>query len=113
MINYNNKKFKAISNSDTGEVDENTVFDYNQKDNIVWGIYSGTHIKFGTFTGTVNNENYSLHFAYQHVNDKDELMTGKCTSTPELMPNGKVRLHEKWQWTCKDHSSGESIIEEI
>ena len=113
MINYNNKTFKAISNSESGEVDENTTFHYYQKDNIVWGTYNGSNIKFGTLTGIVHDKNDSLHFAYQHVNNNNELMTGKCTSSPEVMPNGKLRLHEKWQWTCKDHSTGESIIEEI
>jgi hypothetical protein len=40
-------------------------------------------------------------------------MKGICTSTPELMPNNKIRLHEKWQWTNGDKSSGESIVEEV
>jgi hypothetical protein len=29
------------------------------------------------------------------------------------MKNGKIRLHEKWQWTSGDGSKGESILEEI
>jgi len=40
-------------------------------------------------------------------------MTGKCTSTPELMENGKLRLHEVWQWTSGDLSECTSILEEI
>jgi hypothetical protein len=40
-------------------------------------------------------------------------MTGKCVSTPEITPDCKIRLYEKWKWTCGDFSSGESIIEEI
>lgn len=40
-------------------------------------------------------------------------MTGKCTSYPEWTGEGKLRFREVWQWTCKDHSSGESVIEEI
>ena len=31
----------------------------------------------------------------------------------ELLPDGRIRLHEKWQWTSGDLSSGESVIEEI
>jgi hypothetical protein len=50
---------------------------------------------------------------YHHVNTSGELMTGVCVSTPEVLPTGKVRLHEKWQWTSGDQSKGESIIEEI
>ena len=39
-------------------------------------------------------------------------MTGICQSTPELLPNGKLRLHEAWQWTAGDRSKGSSVIEE-
>lgn len=40
-------------------------------------------------------------------------MTGKCVSKPEVLENGKIRLYEKWQLTCKDFSAGESVVEEI
>ena len=47
------------------------------------------------------------------VNDKGELMTGVCRSVPELMPEGRIRLHETWRWTSGDGSSGRSVLEEI
>jgi hypothetical protein len=50
---------------------------------------------------------------YQHANTAGELMTGVCRSTPELLPDGRIRLHESWRWTCKDGSSGTSVIEEV
>jgi hypothetical protein len=40
-------------------------------------------------------------------------MTGRCVSTPEILNDGRLRLHEKWHWTCSDFSEGESIVEEI
>lgn len=49
---------------------------------------------------------------YHQVNDKDELMTGICTSKPEILENGKIRLHENWEWTSGDQSKGSYIIEE-
>jgi hypothetical protein len=49
---------------------------------------------------------------YHQVNDKDELMTGICISTPEMLENGKIRLYEKWEWTSGDKSKGQSIIDE-
>jgi len=47
------------------------------------------------------------------VNDKNELMTGVCRSVPEILSNGKIRLHEEWKWTSGDGSQGRSIIEEV
>jgi hypothetical protein len=40
-------------------------------------------------------------------------MTGTCISTPEILPDGRLRLHESWRWTSGDGSSGESAIEEV
>jgi hypothetical protein len=40
-------------------------------------------------------------------------MTGRCHSIPEQLSDGRIRLHEQWQWTSGDLSSGESIVEEI
>ncbi len=49
---------------------------------------------------------------YHQINDRGEIMTGFCKSTPEIMENGKIRLHEKWQWTSGDFSEGNSVLEE-
>ena len=50
---------------------------------------------------------------YQYVNEKGEIMTGRCHSIPELLPDGRLRLHETWQWTSGHHSAGKSVVEEI
>ena len=50
---------------------------------------------------------------YQHLNADGKLMTGTCISTPEELNDGRLRLHEKWQWTSGDVSKGESVIEEV
>ena len=49
---------------------------------------------------------------YHQINHKGEIMTGKCSSKPEILPNGKIRLHETWEWTSGDKSKGTEIIEE-
>jgi hypothetical protein len=53
-----------------------------------------------------------IEMRYHQVNDQDELMTGICISTPEILEKGKIRLHENWEWTSGDYSKGSSIIEE-
>lgn len=112
QINYDNRVFRSVQNSETSEVSSETLFYYHQKDNLVWANYEGGEIVFGSLIAKVLEDN-SLEMRYQHLNAKGVLMTGKCVSTPEILENGKIRLHEKWQWTCGDFSAGESIIEEI
>lgn len=111
-INYDNKKFASIQNSETGEVSGETVFHYHQKDDLVWAEYSGGEIVFGNLIAKVDEQN-NLEMRYQHLNRQGDLMTGKCFSTPEMLDDGRIRLHEKWHWTSGDLSYGESVIEEI
>lgn len=111
-INYHNKLFRSIRNSDTGEVGNDTIFKYTQKDNIILGTYSGGQILTGQLVAMIKDDN-SLEMRYQHINVDQEFKTGICTSVPEILPTGKIRLHETWQWTCDNHDKGESIIEEI
>jgi len=110
-ISYDGRTFRPVSNSETGEVGDGTLFHYHQKGEIVWAEYSGGEIRFGTLIAKVLDDD-SLDMRYQHVNTKGELMTGICRSTPERLPDGRLRLREKWQWTSGDLSSGESVIEE-
>jgi hypothetical protein len=111
MINYNDKIFRPISNTENGETSNETIFKYQQTGNILTSEYSGGKIKYGHLIGLVDNDG-NIEMRYHQVNDKDQLMTGICNSKPEIMENGKIRLHESWQWTSGDKSNGESIIEE-
>ncbi|SOD79015.1 n-acetylglutamate synthase [Spirosoma fluviale] len=109
---YSNKTFRSVTNTDNGEVSSETLFHYHQENSIVWAEYAGGSIVKGFLIAVVQPDN-SLDMRYEHVNKEGELMTGKCLSTPEFLTDGRIRLHEQWQWTSGDGSSGTSIIEEV
>ena len=111
LINYHNKCFKPVSTSINGEVSDETVFRYAQSGNILTCTYSGGRIQTGHLIGLIDMEG-KIDMRYHQVNENGELMTGMCTSTPEFLPDGKIRLHEAWQWTSGDRSKGNSILEE-
>lgn len=112
MINYNNKRFRPVQNSENGETTEETIFEYEQTGNILTSNYKGGKIIKGHLIGLVD-ENGNIEMRYHQVNTKGELMTGICSSKPKLTSNGKIRLYEEWKWTSVDKSSGKSILEEI
>jgi hypothetical protein len=112
MINYHHKKFRTVSTAANGEVSDATLFYYEQSDNVVTGRYSGGNIVAGHLMALADAAG-KLDMRYHHINTEGRIMTGRCTSVPEILPNGKMRLHEQWQWTSGDKSSGESVIEEI
>ena len=88
-MNYHNKKFKPISNTANGETSEQTVFHYRQTGTILTAEYAGGEIIKGHLIGLVD-ELGNIDMRYHQVNDKGELMTGICRSTPELLPSGKI-----------------------
>jgi hypothetical protein len=112
IINYNEKKFRPISNTENGETSEETIFSYKQIGNILTSEYSGGKIKYGHLIGLVDDQG-NIEMRYHQVNIQDELMTGICFSTPEILENGKIRLRENWEWTSGNKSKGASIIEEL
>lgn len=109
---YNNKTFRAVSNSGNGETSTETIFHYKQVGNVLMAEYSGGRIVAGHLLGLVD-EAGQLDFRYHQINTNGQLMTGSCQSVPEQLPNGKIRLHETWQWTSGDQSSGTSVVDEV
>lgn len=111
-MDYNDKKFKPVSNSDNGEVSNDMIFHYKQTGNILTCSYQGSNIIKGHLIGLVDDNGY-INMSYHQINNNGVLMTGTCISKPEKMENGKIRLHEEWQWTSGDQSTGNSILEEL
>jgi len=112
MINYDGKMFRTAENTENGEVNGETIFHYHQSGNLVWAEYSGGGIALGRLIAVVD-EHGNLDMRYHHVNDRNEMMTGVCKSTPERLASGKLRMHEEWEWTCRDRSKGYSTLEEV
>lgn len=111
-MDYNHKKFRPIELTENSEVSSKTIFEYQQEGKIISCNYKGGEILQGHLIGLVDN-NGNIEMRYHQINNKGKLMTGICLSIPEIMANGKIRLHESWHWTSGDKSSGTSILEEL
>lgn len=109
---YGGRLFKPVETSSTSQTETDTIFKYEQDGEMVTATYSGGNIRFGQIIGRVDADGI-LEMRYQHLDRDGELMTGYCKTTPEILPSGKIRLHEKWRWTCGHRSTGRSILEEI
>jgi hypothetical protein len=107
---YEGKTFRSVSNSASGDVSGETQFRYHQDGELVWATYEGGSVRFGTLVAKADAGG-RLEMRYQHLTVDGELKTGRCTSVPEELDDGRLRLHEAWQWT--DGESGKSVIEEV
>ena len=111
-MNYDGKLFRSISNSPGGDVGSETTFRYRQEGDLVWATYAGGAIRLGTLLATVDRDG-NLDMRYQHVGTDGGFKSGRCRSRPERLPDGRVRLHERWQWTEGATGEGVSVVEEI
>jgi hypothetical protein len=111
-INYHNRYFAPVATSDNGEVGDGTIFHYRQDGAIVWATYQGGAIRFGSLIAQVGADG-SLDMRYQHINLGGKFVGGKCRSRPEVLEDGRLRLHERWEWLSGATGEGESVIEEI
>jgi hypothetical protein len=111
-IDYDGRVFRPVVNAPNGEVTASTEFHYRQAGDLLTATYTGGGIRLGQMVGLVGGDG-SLHFHYQHLTDTGELRCGICRGVPERLPDGRLRLHETWQWLSGDRSEGQSVVEEV
>ena len=105
-FNFNNKTFYLIENSENGKVDLETVFKYQQKENIVTADYSGGTIKYGKIIATLDND--ILNMMYQCVTTENELKAGKAIAKVSFTKENTIHLKLDWQWLNGNKEKGVS-----
>jgi len=114
MINYNDKRFGMLSTTTGASSD--VVFHYHQNGDVVWGTYDALNeaagLLKGVFVAKVDAKGV-LDLRFSHIKSLGEIVTGVSISTPEVLPDGRIRLIEDFQFTSGDKSKGISIVEEI
>ena len=107
MINYDGRRFQAMPPSDDA-----AVAVYRQSGDLLWGDFAGGEIRRGTLCGLCTPEG-NLEFAYTTVLTSGEIVSGRCSSMPQLLDDGRIRLHEKWERFGAHAETGVSQIEEL
>lgn len=104
------RRFGAAAVGAGGEVGAETIFEYHERDGIVWARYEGGAIRLGFLVGTRDGE--TVEFRYSQLNAAGETSSGRCRSTVVVLPDGRLRLDEAWAWESRP-GEGTSAVEEI
>jgi len=110
-IDLKGKTFKLIENSENGTVNNETIFKYDQKDNMVTADYFGGTVKYGKIIGVLNGNNLDL--LYQCLTTGDELKAGKAKALISFNKQGKMKLTLDWQWLNDSTQKGVSEYIEV
>ena len=110
-INFNNKRFILIDNSENGKVNSDTIFEYKQDGNLVTADYYGGSVKYGKIIAHIQND--KLEMLYQCLTIDNQLKAGKSIAEIFLTDNQKIKLKLDWEWITGDKTSGKSEFIEI
>jgi hypothetical protein len=106
-LNYGQRTSGFVATTANGEVDGRMPFRDRRQGDLVGAPCAGGRIRFGPLMARVNPRR-RLEMRYQRLHSASERRTGRCTSTPEVRIDGRIRLHERWQWNSSDHAAGET-----
>lgn len=109
MIDYDGRRF---SPTDHGPGVEAPVAAYRQRGDLLWADFTGGEVRRGSLTG-LRHADGSIEFTYTMVLAGGTILAGRCRSTPEVLPDGRIRLHERWERYGGQAASGTSVLEEI
>ena len=110
-FDFNNKRFALILNSDNGQVNTETIFNYKQDDNLVTADYFRGTIKYGKIIAELKGD--ELNMLYQCLTTDNQLKAGKALAKITQTENGKIKLSLDWEWLTNGNDQGKSEYIEI
>ena len=106
----NGRRFRALAAVEGGDVGKDTIFDYRQEDDVVYAKYAGGDVRLGFLVGLRSGE--TIEFRYIQLRSDGSTASGRCRSRVEVLADGRLRLHESWQWESQP-GAGSSVVEEV
>ncbi|MER5614372.1 hypothetical protein [Streptomyces sp. NPDC002215] len=99
-----------VADQAPGQVGTRTRFTYHEDDGRIWAEYAGGDVVRGHLVGTRDGD--TLDFRYVQLKQDGATSCGHCISTVVDLPDGRVRLDERWAWESQK-GSGTSTVEEL
>lgn len=100
----------AVADSGGGVATAETTFRYTEDDGVVTATYEGGTIRRGFLVGTRRGD--SLDFRYVQLHTDGSTASGHCVTELEVLPEGRLRLNESWEWESRP-GKGRSIADEV
>ena len=89
-IDFNNKKFALIENSNEGEVNQDTIFEYKQEGDVVTADYHGGSVIYGKIIASLQKN--KLDMLYQCLTKDNQLKAGKAIADISFTDDQKIKL---------------------
>jgi hypothetical protein len=108
-LDYDGRRFRGTGYAPGADA---PVATYRQRGDLLWADFAGGAVRRGSLAGVCRPDG-TLEFTYAMVLSGGAILAGHCESTPEVLPDGRIRLHERWQRYGQHAASGTSQLEEV
>ncbi len=110
-VDFNNKTFALLDNSEKGTVNTDTIFEYKQDGSLVTADYEGGTVRYGKIIARL--EGAKLHMRYHCLTTEDVLKSGKAIAKVSFNEQSKILLHLDWEWLDGGGEKGRSVYVEV
>ena len=110
-ISLNDVKMNVISTAKNGVVNDKTIFQFKQDENVVTAHYAGGKIRKGFLVGVVA-ENH-LSFSYCQIQTDNRLDNGISNCEISVDIDGKIMLIENFEWASRNGEVGKNIFKQL
>lgn len=112
QFNLDGVKMNVVKTADNGVVNQDTIFLFSQKEDIVSAEYQGGKILKGFLIGKLSPQN-QLEFSYCQMQLDGRLDNGLSSCKLSRNDEGKLILIEKFEWKSRPGEFGTNIFQEL
>jgi hypothetical protein len=105
-------KMNVVKTADNGVVNQDTIFFFSQKENVVSAEYQGGKILKGFLIGKLSTQN-QLEFSYCQMQLDGKLDNGLSSCQLSKNDEGKLILIEHFEWKSRPGEFGTNIFQEL
>jgi hypothetical protein len=109
-IDYDGRRFSSAAAETADPAGGVPVGHYHQSGDVVWAEFSGGAVRAGRLVGRRDSDGV-IEAAYCQLLAGGEVVAGRMSSRPHRLPDGRVRLEERWR--RDDGSAGTSWVQEL
>ncbi|MEO9806430.1 MAG: hypothetical protein ABJF04_24425 [Reichenbachiella sp.] len=108
MTNLDGKQMNVVKTAGNGVVNQDTIFTFTQKAEVVSARYEGGQVIRGYLAGRlIQNQ---LHFKYAQEHMDGNIAGGESACDVKNLPDGRLQLIENFSW---DQGTGQNVFQEI
>ena len=103
-------EMRPVDDLSQGLITSSTLFTFAESRSIVSAKYAGGRILLGYLIGKRTSS--GIEFSYVQTDETGRIDTGQSRCDLAVLPDGRVRLVEHFQWASRE-GEGVNVLEEV